>query len=87
MSPICNLAIIERLEFLRRRYRTVHIPPEVAEGLQALSHRRAKDAIQRALDEQWLLVAIPLESIDISIPLDKGEKAAISLAVEMKAEA
>jgi predicted nucleic acid-binding protein len=65
----------------------LHIPAEVAEELRALSHRPAKDAIQRALEEQWLLVAIPLESSEISIPLDKGEKAAISLAMEMTADA
>jgi hypothetical protein len=32
-SPISNLAIVGRLEFLRRRYAVVHIPLAVANEL------------------------------------------------------
>ena len=37
-SPVSNLAIIGRLDFLRWRYAVVRIPPAVVGELAALSH-------------------------------------------------
>jgi len=48
-SPICNLAIIGRLELLPRRYGGVSIPREVALELGAMSHQAARSQIQAAL--------------------------------------
>jgi len=59
-SPLSNLAVIGRLEFLHRRYVTVRIPPTVAEELAALSHPPGAQQIQIAvatpsdgLTRQW----------------------------------
>jgi len=48
-SPISNLAIIDRLELLKRRYSEIWIPAEVARELSAMSHTEAQARIQAAL--------------------------------------
>jgi hypothetical protein len=87
-SPISNLAIVGRLEFLRRRYAVVHIPPTVADELRALTHPSGSKRIQTALSEGWLVVE-PLSastSPKLPFPLDRGETAAIVLASQLKAD-
>lgn len=87
-SPIANLAVIGRLELLRRRYASVQIPSAVARELAALSHPSAAQAIRTALAERWLIVAPLLEpSVAVfSPPLDPGETEAILLAVQLQAD-
>jgi len=87
-SPIYNLAVIGRLDFLRRRYAEVRIPPEVAMELDALSHPAGRQNIRAALADRWLLVE-PLNHLSadpISFRLDPGETAAIALACQLKAD-
>lgn len=86
-SPISNLAIIGRLDLLKRRYGSVRIPPAVATELSALSHPEAKARITAALAEGWLVVAKDRScSIQLPFPLDAGETQAIGLALATKAD-
>jgi predicted nucleic acid-binding protein len=86
-SPISNLAIIGRLDLLKRRYGTVSIPPAVATELSALSHPAAKARITAALAEGWLVVQkVPPCSLRLPFPLDAGETEAIALAVATRAD-
>jgi hypothetical protein len=87
-SPISNLAIVGRLEFLRRRYDQVRIPSAVAAELAALTHPAGSQRIQAALSERWLVVD-PLDktaSWQPPFPLDPGETAAIALARQRQAD-
>jgi hypothetical protein len=86
-SPVSNLAIVGRLEFLRRRYAVVRIPPAVAAELAALTHPAGSLRIKAALSDGWLVVE-PLDktaSPQLPFPLDPGETAAIALACQLKA--
>jgi predicted nucleic acid-binding protein len=86
-SPISNLAIIGRLDLLRRRYGTVLIPPAVHAELSALSHPAARLLIQEAFSALWLVVrppAIPLSQVPMG--LDPGESEAIALALGVRAD-
>lgn len=87
-SPISNLAIIGRLDFLLRRYGTVHIPPEVADELAALTHPAGSQRIQTALASHWLKVKSLKHPVTSLIPfrLDPGETNAIALARELGAD-
>jgi len=87
-SPISNLAVVDRLEFLQRRYGIVRIPVAVANELAALSHPAGAQRIQSALADGWLVVE-PLanpSSPKLPWPLDPGERAAIALACQCKAD-
>jgi uncharacterized protein len=87
-SPISNLAIIGRLEFLRKRYSVVHIPSAVEEELGALSHSRAAGNIVEAIGEEWIhphFNSIP-SSASFLPPLDRGEEEAINLACHLRAD-
>ncbi|MGD1086730.1 MAG: DUF3368 domain-containing protein [Verrucomicrobiota bacterium] len=87
-SPISNLAIVGRLEFLQRRYALVRIPSAVADELAPLTHPAGSQRIQAALADRWLIV----ETLDkaatpqLPFPLDPGETAAMALACQLKAD-
>jgi hypothetical protein len=86
-SPVSNLAIIDRLDFLRRRYDIVRIPPAVAGELAALTHPTGRQRIQAAIAERWLRIE-PLNQTmtpPLPFPLDAGETAAIALARQLRA--
>ena len=86
-SPISNLAIIGRLDLLRRRYGVVRIPLAVAAELSALSHPAAKAQITAALAEGWLVAEeASSSSPQLPFPLDAGETEAIGLALAAKAD-
>lgn len=87
-SPVCNLAVTGRLEFLQRRYGLVHIPAAVADELAALTHLAARQRIQTALADRWLVVkpASNLTCPPLPFPLDPGETAAIALACHLQAD-
>jgi len=86
-SPVSNLAIIGRLEFLKRRYGKVRIPPAVAKELSALTHHAAKSHIDAAISEGWLVIDSTRCSLPpLSGPLDSGETEAIALALATKAD-
>ncbi len=86
-SPISNLAIVERLDLLQRRYGKVRIPPAVGLELAALSHPAGHHRIQAALSDGWLLVEKLNQSqpFQPQFPLDPGETDAIALALQYKA--
>ncbi len=87
-SPVCNLAVIGRLEFLQRRYGLVHLPVAVADELAALTHPTARQRIQTALADRWLMVKPGTNLICPPLPfaLDPGETAAIALACHLQAD-
>ena len=87
-SPISNLAIIGRLDFLRRRYHAVRIPPAVADELAALSHPVGRQRLQAAVSDGWLVVEhlADVPPLQLPFPLDAGEAAAIALACQLKAD-
>lgn len=85
-SPICNLAVIGRLDFLAERYGIVQIPPAVATELDALRHPSAARCIKSAISSGWLRVAVPSSVPALQFPLDPGETEAIALALLLKAD-
>jgi len=87
-SPISNLAVIGRLEFLQRRYGLIRIPSAVADELGALTHPAGVQHIQSALANRWLVIE-PVARTSfrpLPFPLDPGETAAIALACQFKAD-
>jgi predicted nucleic acid-binding protein len=87
-SPISNLAIIGRLEVLRRRYAIVHIPAAVTDELGALTHAFGLGQIKAAFSEGWLVVKPLGAAAEQQLPfsLDRGETEAILLACQLKAD-
>ncbi len=87
-SPVSNLAIIGRLDLLRRKYGRVVIPDAVRRELARLGHPEGRVRIEAALDEGWLSVeAVPDRRL---LPLlrsriDEGEAEAIELARQTEA--
>jgi predicted nucleic acid-binding protein len=85
-SPISNLAIVNRLELLMRRYGEVRIPPAVALELSHLSHKAGRLRIADALSNGWLIVDSTTVHPPNAFDLDAGESAAICLALAIKAD-
>lgn len=88
-SPLSNLAIIGRLEWLMNRYRSVTVPPLVRAELSALSNPSAKAALDEAFRKGWLSVDSVDPSFDWSAFLevaDPGECEAIALAETKRAD-
>jgi predicted nucleic acid-binding protein len=85
-SPLSNLAIIGRLELLKRRYGEVLIPPVVGRELAALSHVEGKAAIEEALANGWLKVHAMPEGQPLVANLDPGEEEAIRLWRDLPAD-
>ena len=80
-SPVSNLAIIGRLDLLRRLYGEVIIPPAVAEELARLYHAEGRAAVSAALDAGWLKIAVPATPPSPILQLDAGETESIALAL------
>ena len=55
-SPVSNLAIIGRLDLLRRLYGEVIISPSVADELSRLYHAEGRAAVVAALSAGWLKI-------------------------------
>src|ERR1035438_261562 len=86
-SPISNLAIIGRLDLLKRRYGAVRVPLAVAAELAALSHPAAKAHITAALAQGRLVAEeAPSSPPHLPFPLDAGESEAIGLALATQAD-
>lgn len=86
-SPISNLAIIGRLDLLKRRYGNVRIPPAVARELSALSHAGARAGIAAAIADGWLVTETPVAPAPVlPLALDAGETEAIALALSLRAD-
>jgi predicted nucleic acid-binding protein len=88
-SPICNLAIIGRLNLLQTQFGQIRIPQAVKSELDRLSHADASKGIQQAFREGWIKPhALRDERVArlLEATLDPGEAAAIALALEMSAD-
>lgn len=79
-TPLNYLIVIERAEILASLFGEVLIPRAV---LDELSHSRAPLAVSRWLGNppHWLRIT-PVQRLDETLQLGKGENEAISLAVE-----
>jgi predicted nucleic acid-binding protein len=79
-SPLNYLILIEAIDLLPKLVSGVLIPPDVASELM---DDRAPAAVRKWFTNppSWLQIVAPL-NIDASLGLDRGEAAAISLAVE-----
>jgi len=83
-SPFILLTNIEHVDVLDSLFQSVTIPPEVAAELAGAKRpQRVRDFIVRR--PAWLHIKVPT-TIEQIPALDAGEKAAISLAVELHAE-
>ena len=86
-SPLCNLAIIDRLEILRRQFGVLALPSGVQLELDRLSHAAARARLTAAFRDGWLQVtplAIAIPSA-LAATLDPGETEALALALQMNA--
>lgn len=88
-SPICNLAIIGRLNLLQAQFAEIRIPAAVKGELDRLSHADAFKDVQQALWKGWIKPqAVQNNKVArlLEATLDPGEAAAIALALEMPAD-
>lgn len=83
-SPISHLGRIGHLEVLPQLFGQVLIPSQVA---QELAHARAPEVIRALIvnPPSWIIIKEP-RHIERLPELDPGEEAAISLALEEKAD-
>src|ERR1051325_640289 len=87
-SPICNLAIIGRLNLLQELFGALRIPAAVMRELDRLSHPDAVKHVQQAVREGWIQPqAVQNERVArlLEATLDPGEAEAIALALEVSA--
>lgn len=88
-SPICNLAVIGRLDLLRRKFGKVVIPEAVARELSALDHANGLASIEAAVREGWLVVERVSDRRLLPVlrrRIDEGEAEAIELARQTDAD-
>jgi uncharacterized protein len=88
-SPICNLAIIGRLNLLYIQFGEIRIPGAVKNELDRLSHVNASMDVQQAVREGWIKPqALKNDTVArlLRATLDPGEAAAIALALEVSAD-
>lgn len=82
-SPLLNLAIIDRLDLLRRQFDRVEIPAAVLAELQVDQDRPGSVQLRDALTVGWIVV---VQAVDaplvqaLSVELDAGEAEALALA-------
>jgi hypothetical protein len=88
-SPISNLAAIGRLDLLKAQFSEIWIPAAVADELTRHPVPAAAAAIQLAVREQWVRIAVARDSAllrTLLAQLHRGEAEAISLATDLKAD-
>src|SRR3954451_23973109 len=83
-SPLNYLILIEAVHVLPSLYGRILIPPEVLSELRDTAGPRAVQT-WAASTPPWLEVRAAL-AIDMTLPLDAGERAAIALAQELTAD-
>ena len=84
-SPIWNLASLDRLDLLHDQFPDVRIPQDVLDELQVGHDYPEMARIEHALDVQWLTVeslANPYVQQSLMLEIDRGEAAAIALALD-----
>lgn len=82
-SPISNLALIGRLDLLRRLHGTIIIPPAVHAELVRLRSSQAGAAIHAAIEDGWLRVKQPSGCFTPFTGLHRGELECLALVDEM----
>jgi predicted nucleic acid-binding protein len=85
-TPLIYLAKTGRIDLLKKAFGQVFIPEEVkVEVVDKGKMLGEKDAyvIENAISEGWIKV-LASDQIDMPIPLDKGEEAALSLAKKLR---
>ncbi len=86
-SPIWNLANIERLDLLHDQFTNIRIPRDVWNELQVGHEYPEITRIQRAKDAGWMHIESltnPYIQQSLMLELDRGEAAAIALALELE---
>ncbi len=84
-SPLWNLASLERLDLLHDQFPDVHVPQDVLAELQVGYEYPEMARIEQASDYGWLTVKslnTPYVQQSLMLELDRGEAAAIALALE-----
>ena len=86
-SPILNLAIIGKLDLLKIQFGQILIPKEVRAELKPETELAGTEVIRQALADGWMR-EIQIKDDDLvrvlALELDRGESAAIVLALEQK---
>jgi predicted nucleic acid-binding protein len=85
-SPLNYLVVIGEVDLLPKLYSRIMIPPAVEHELQS---REAPDIVVGWMERPpgWLTVAAPRSSADSRLArLDRGERDALTLALELKAD-
>jgi uncharacterized protein len=88
-SPICNLAIIGRLQLLRSQFGEIWIPGAVKCELDQHHHAGALKEIQEAFQEGWIKTKVlKLDQVArlLRATLDPGEAETVALALELQAD-
>lgn len=84
-SPLLNLAIIDHLHLLQQQFGQILIPPMVLEELKPDTGYPGAKRIEQAMRAGWVRV-VELKDNNLAqalmLELDKGEAAAIALALE-----
>ena len=60
-SPLLNLAIIGELELVCEQFTRVFVPPAVVEEFRLDEGRSGSEALQQAVESEWLVVEDPSE--------------------------
>ncbi|HEV7406450.1 MAG TPA: hypothetical protein VGO11_26100 [Chthoniobacteraceae bacterium] len=88
-SPLVNLAVIGRLDLVRRQLTEVAVPEAVWREMLALPHVAGRASLLAARNAGWLrVVTLTQTALAVSLRLaglDEGEAEAIALAVETSA--
>ncbi len=84
-TPLNYLLLIDQIDLLRKLFETVHIPDVVRDEL---ADRGASPLVQNwiAAPPAWLIIEPTPATPAIAAHLDAGERAAIALAAELKAQ-
>ena len=80
-SPLIALARVDGLDWLRRLFGTVLMPPQVRNEVLSNRGLAGEKPIAQALDSGWLTVAQPVPALPELPDLDEGESACIRLAL------
>lgn len=88
-SPLTNLAVIGRLDWVREEFGTVIIPEAVWRELSALEHAGGKQALMAAKEAGWIGVETAENRAlvqSLAMDLDGGESEALALAISTGAD-
>lgn len=85
-SPVWNLASLDRLDLLHDQFVDVRIPKDVWQELKVGYEYPEMERINKALEKRWITVeslSQPHVCQSLMLDIDRGEAAAIALALEL----